>query len=316
VLRNLAVRQLQSALEPAGQQASTILEIFLWMAGGTVLVWLAVVGFAIWCGRVRPENYSRRAAKFTIIGAGAVAPTVVLGILLLHTFTTLPALVAPAPDGSLSIAVSGEQWWWRVQYSLANGQRIVLANEIRLPVGEPVEFQLDSPDVVHSFWIPSLGGKMDMIPGRVTRLVLNPTKVGLYRGVCAEYCGASHALMRFSVMVQERDDFRLWLAEQSQPARAAATSLAVRGQELFLANGCAACHSVRGTPADGVIAPDLTHVGSRLGLAADTLSNDVTAFRRWIENTHRIKPGAQMPSFHMLPPADLDALAAYVEGLQ
>jgi cytochrome c oxidase subunit II len=310
------VQWLQSALDPAGQESSSIFEIFLWMAGGTAIVWLAVVGFAFWCGRVQPERYTRRAAKFTIIGAGAVVPTIVLSVLLLYTFTTLPALIAPAPDGSLRIAVSGEQWWWRVQYSLANGESIVLANEIRLPVGEPVEFQLDSPDVVHSFWIPSLGGKVDMIPGRVTRLVLNPTKVGLFRGVCAEYCGSSHALMRFSVMVQEKDDFVLWLSEQSRPAPPASSPLAVRGQELFFANGCGACHTVRGTPADGVIAPDLTHVGSRLSLAADALPNEANAFRLWIEATQRIKPGAQMPPFHMLPPGDLDALAAYLEGLQ
>jgi cytochrome c oxidase subunit 2 len=306
----------QSALDPAGRESSSIFKIFLWMTGGTVIVWLAVIGFAFWCARVQPENYSRRAAKFTIIGAGAAVPTIVLLVLLLFTFTTLPALIAPAPEGSLRIAVSGEQWWWRVRYLPANGESIVLANEIRLPVGEPVEFQLDSPDVVHSFWIPSLGGKVDMIPGRVTRLVLNPEKVGLFRGVCAEYCGSSHALMRFSVLVQEKGDFTRWLAEQSRPAQPPSTPLASRGQQLFLSSGCGACHAVRGTPADGVIAPDLTHVGSRLTLAADTLPNEANAFRRWVTATGELKPGALMPPFHMLPPDDLNALAAYLEGLQ
>jgi cytochrome c oxidase subunit 2 len=306
----------QSALDPAGRQASSIFDIFLWMAGGTAVVWLGVIGFAFWCARVQPERYSRRATKVTIIGAGVVVPTLVLSVLLIHTFVTLPALIAPAPEGSLRIAVSGEQWWWRVRYLTADGESIVLANEIRLPVGEPVEFQLDSPDVIHSFWIPSLGGKMDMIPGRVTRLVLTPTKTGFFRGVCAEYCGSSHALMRFSVLVQEKEEFVGWLNEQSRPAQPPATPLAGRGQELFLSSGCGACHAVRGTPADGVIAPDLTHVGSRLSLAAETLPNETSAFRRWVAATRDVKPGVQMPSFHMLPPAELDALAAYLEGLQ
>jgi cytochrome c oxidase subunit 2 len=310
------VQGLQSALDPAGREAAGILEIFLWMAGGTAIVWLAVVVFAFWCGRVQPQKYTRRAAKFTIIGAGAVVPTIVLTILLVHTFTTLPALIAPAPDGSLQISVSGEQWWWRVHYKLPDGENIVLANEIRLPVGEPVAFQLDSPDVVHSFWIPSLGGKMDMIPGRVTRLVLNPTRVGLFRGVCAEYCGSSHALMRFSVMVEEKEDFTRWLAAQARPANPPEDPDAIRGQAVFLSSGCGACHTIRGTSADGVIAPDLTHVGSRLTLAADTLPNEVTAFRSWIQSTRNLKPGAQMPPFHMLQPGDLDALAIYLEGLQ
>ena len=157
---------------------------------------------------------------------------------------------------------------------------------------------------------------MDMIPGRTNRLVLNPTKVGFFRGVCAEYCGASHALMRFPVVVQERDEFNRWLAEQARPAQAPAGVVATRGQCLFLAIGCGACHSVPRPPARGVIGPDLTHVGSRLSLAADTLPNETDAFRRWIALTEELKPGAQMPPFHMLPPDDLTAVAAYLEGLK
>jgi cytochrome c oxidase subunit 2 len=199
---------------------------------------------------------------------------------------------------------------------LADGQSVVLANEIRLPAGEPVELQLDSPDVIHSFWIPSLGGKLDMIPGRVTRLVLNPIRAGIFRGVCAEYCGASHALMRFSVVVQQKEDFLRWLSDQAAPAQPPASPAALRGQELFFSNGFGACHAVRGTSADGVIGPDLTHVGSRLGLAAETLPNERNGFRQWVAATQTVKPGAQMPPFHMLPSQDLDALAAFLEGLK
>jgi cytochrome c oxidase subunit 2 len=307
---------LPSALDPAGQEASRILQLFWWMSGGTGIVWLAVILITLWCVRVRPEKFTRRAARLMIVLGGAVVPAVVLVVLLLFTFATLPALVAPAPAGSLKIAVSGEQWWWRVRYVMEDGRSIELANEIHLPLGAPVEFRLDSPDVIHSFWIPPLGGKVDMIPGRVTRLVLNPTKVGVFRGVCAEYCGASHAFMRFPVVVQERDEFDRWLTDQQTPAQTPSDPLGVRGQTLFLANGCGACHSIRGTPADGVIAPDLTHVGSRLSLAAESLPNEVQGFRAWISATHSLKPGAQMPPFPMLPSEDLDALATYLDGLK
>jgi cytochrome c oxidase subunit 2 len=191
-----------------------------------------------------------------------------------------------------------------------------LANEIRLPVGERVAFHLESPDVIHSFWIPALSGKMDMIPGRQTRLALEPTRTGVFRGACAEYCGTSHALMSFDVVVLEPADFARWLEQQRAPAQPPVQPLAVHGQELFLANGCGACHTVRGTPADGVVGPDLTHVGSRLSLGAATLSNDPEAFQRWVANTDHVKPGVHMPAFGMLPPEDLRALAAYLDALQ
>ena len=138
----------------------------------------------------------------------------------------------------------------------------------------------------------------------------------MFRGVCAEYCGASHAFMRFSVVVQEKRDFERWLTSQGMPAEPPSDPQAARGQTLFVSNGCGACHTVRGTPADGVIAPDLTHVGSRFRLAADTLPNEAHGFRTWIEATQALKPGVQMPPFGMLPDQDLDALATYLEGLK
>ncbi len=306
----------QSALDPGGREAFRIANLFWWMTGGAVIVWLAVLGLAVYSARVRPEAHTPRASRLMIVWGGAIVPSVVLCALLVYGLAPLPALLAPAPAGSLRIAVSAEQWWWRVRYLPSNGEAISLANEIRLPVGEPVEFHLDSPDGSHSFWIPPLGGKMDMIPGRLTRLVLNPTTIGQFRGVCAEYCGTSHALMAFPVVVQARDEFALWLAQQAAPAQPAAGQPAERGQELFLAHGCAACHTVRGTAAAGVIGPDLTHVGSRLSLAAGTLPNETDAFHRWVAFADEVKPGVQMPAFHMLPPDDLPALAAYLEGLK
>jgi cytochrome c oxidase subunit 2 len=179
-----------------------------------------------------------------------------------------------------------------------------------------VEFQLESSDVIHSFWIPALGGKVDMIPGRRTRLVLKPTQTGVYRGVCAEYCGASHALMSFFVVVEREQDFERWLARQAEPAASPRGQTATRGGELFVANGCGACHSVRGTPADGVIGPDLTHVGSRHSVGAGVLETRADAFLQWLRRTNELKPSVLMPAFGMLPPDDLRALAVYLEGLK
>ena len=306
----------QSALDPAGREAEALADIFWWMTGGAIVVWLAVIALALWSVRARPEAHSLRRTRLLIVGGGAVVPTVVLTVLLVYGLAPIPALLAPAPEGSLRIAVTGEQWWWRVRYRPPGGEEVTLANEIRLPVGQPVEFQLDSPDVIHSFWIPPLGGKVDMIPGRATRLVLKPTKTGVFRGVCAEYCGTSHALMAFNVVVQEREEFDRWLAHQARPAEPPAEPTPARGQELFLANGCGACHTIRGTPAAGVIGPDLTHVGSRLSIAAGTLPNQPDDFRRWVAHTAGVKPGVLMPSFHMLPPDELQALAAYLKGLE
>jgi cytochrome c oxidase subunit II len=306
----------QSALAPAGQEAERIATLFWWMTGGAAVVWLAVVALGWYAVRARLEAQGHRWASFWIIGGGAVVPTVVLAALLAYGLALLPDLVAPAPPGSLRVSVSGEQWWWRVRYEGTDGQAIELANEIRLPVGERVEFQLESGNVIHAFWIPSLGGKVDMIPGRRTRLSLQPTVTGRFRGVCAEYCGASHALMGFPVVVAEREEFGRWLAKQAEPARPAATALAARGQESFLANGCGACHAVRGTPARGVVGPDLTHVGGRLSLGAGTLPNEPEELVRWLARTDHLKPAVRMPAFGMLPPDELRALAAYLQGLE
>ncbi|MGZ8427642.1 MAG: cytochrome c oxidase subunit II, partial [Candidatus Binatia bacterium] len=187
----------QSALDPAGHGAQWIADMFWWMTGSGAVIWFAVIVLAIWAARSAPEKQNRRRTNLMIIGGGAVVPTLALALLLLYGLAPLPALLAPAPPGSLLIEVSGEQWWWRVRYRPPGAAVVSVANEIRLPVGAPVQFHLESPDVVHSFWIPPLGGKIDMIPGRVTRLVLTPTRSGTFRGACAEYCGTSHALMAF-----------------------------------------------------------------------------------------------------------------------
>jgi cytochrome c oxidase subunit II len=306
----------QSALDPAGSEAERIAELFWWMAAGAGVVWLAVVGLSIYSLWSPREQRSAKDARLFITVGGVLFPTVVLGGLLIQGLAMLPDLLAPAPAGSTRIHVTGQQWWWRVRYLSADGGRVDLANEIHLPVGKPVEFQLESHDVIHSFWIPALGGKVDMIPGRRNRLRLEPTRTGVFHGVCAEYCGTSHALMRFAVVVEEEEPFARWLAQQAAPAMAPTEPRAAEGRELFLASGCGACHTVRGTDAAGVVGPDLTHVGARQSLGAGVLWDDPDRFRRWVAHAQDLKPGVHMPAFGMLSPEELEALAAYLEQLK
>jgi cytochrome c oxidase subunit II len=304
----------QSALMAAGRDADRIRHLFLVMAVGALIVWVAVVAIAIYAIRVR-EAHSQRAANLLIIGGGFAVPTVVLGALLAYGLPVLPAILASPPADALRIHVTGKQWWWRVEYVAPSG-RIETANEIRLPVGQRAELQLTSPDVIHSFWLPSIAGKMDMIPGRVTRLALEPTQTGVFRGTCAEYCGASHARMAFELVVMTSGEFATWLEVQSRPAQSPSDPQLARGEAAFVAHGCTACHTVRGLVAAGRVGPDLTHVGSRRRIAAGILPNGPGAFAGWILQPERVKPGVHMPAFRTLPPQDVTALAAYLESLQ
>ncbi len=306
----------QSALDPAGDEAARIALLFWVMTGGALVIWAGVVALAWYYGRPHEASESRTRDRWLIVGTGVIFPVVVLTMLLAWGLRMLPPLVSRAPEGSLTVEVVGEQWWWRVRYLTPDGTTVELANEIRLPVGAPVQFRLSSDNVIHSFWIPSLGGKMDMIPGRTTYLAVHPTRTGTFAGACAEYCGTSHAYMRFAVQVVEPEAFEDWLDRQRQPAVEPATPLARRGRDVMLASGCGACHTVRGTRAAGTIAPDLTHVGGRLSLAAGTLPNDTASTARWIISPDRMKPGVHMPAFHMSDAGDVRAMAAYLEALR
>ncbi|MCA9109202.1 MAG: cytochrome c oxidase subunit II [Planctomycetaceae bacterium] len=306
----------QSTLTPAGRGAEQISTLFWWMTACGFVIWCVYIGLAIYTIRIVPQPHDTWRTGKWIIGGGVVLPTVLLTALLIYGLSMLPGLVRPAPEGSLHIEVTGIQWWWRVRYPVDDSESVELANEIRLPVGEPVQFDLQSEDVIHSFWIPALGGKMDMIPGRETLLTLEPTKTGTFRGVCAEYCGASHALMAFDVIVTSREEFDEWLEQQSADATEPTDQLARDGRQVFFRQGCGACHAIRGTEANGVIGPDLTHVGSRASLAAGTLPNDPEAFRRWLEHTSMTKPSVNMPDFNILSERELTSLAAYLEGLK
>jgi cytochrome c oxidase subunit 2 len=305
----------QSTLAPAGTAAEIIADLFWVMVIAGSIIWVLVVGLSIYATHVRQHAHDPKLARWLIIGGGAIFPSVVLAALLIWSLTLMEPLRSEK-GSDLHIAVSGEQWWWRVNYLVEDGPNIELANEIRLPVGKRAKFTLTSPDVIHSFWVPSLGGKVDMIPGRVTTLILEPTETGIFRGACAEYCGASHAFMNFDVVVMKQDEFDQWLKLQAQPADQPELTLAAQGQEAFLANGCGACHTIRGTPAQGDIGPDLTHVASRLRIGAGLLPNTPGAFMRWMDHTQALKPDVKMPSFGMVPQEELTAIAAYLGELE
>jgi cytochrome c oxidase subunit 2 len=302
-----------SALAPAGRDAERISGLFAWMAAGAIVIWLGVVALALYAPRATRLKDS---GNKLIIGGGVLLPLVVLTPLLAFGLSGIPPMLAPAPPGGVSLEVTGAQWWWRVRYVEPGHPPVELANEIRLPVGRRINVSLESQDVIHSFWIPSLAGKMDMIPGRVNQLPLEPTRTGTFRGACAEFCGTSHARMAMVVEVMEPDAFAAWLAAQRRPALTPGGAAAERGGKVFLSAGCNTCHTVRGTLAVGTAGPDLTHVGSRMSIAAGQLPSSPENFRRWIANTRHLKPDALMPRFDTLPGDSLDALAAYLSGLK
>ncbi len=296
-------------------QAASIAKLFWWMFGGGALVWILVVAAALYVIKVQPGERQVRKDQWLIVGGGILFPAAVLSALLVYGLSLMPHSRLNE-QADLNVNVAGEQWWWRVQYETTEGEVVELANEIRLPVDKSALFNLTSDNVIHSFWIPSLGGKVDMIPGRTNQMLLEPTRTGIFSGACAEYCGTSHTFMRFRVQVMKQQAFEHWLTHQAQPARPPATAAASEGLRIFMSNGCATCHTIRGTDASGRLGPDLTHVGSRLSLAAGTLPMAPASFVSWIDHTRNIKPGADMPPFAVLGEDKLDALAAYLSGLE
>ena len=305
----------QSALAPAGPQAERIAELsWLLFIGGALILALVLllVGMALFASRLR----SWLASEASVLWGGLVFPAVTLTVLLLHALRT-GAPLPPDERPALVVQVIGEQWWWRIRY-LPTSDRAAFetANEIHLPADVPIELELTTADVIHSFWVPRLAGKLDMIPGRTNRLRLRAGSPGVYRGQCAEYCGGAHAFMALHVVVESTEEFTAWSVLQSAPAAEPSAEMPRRGRAVFLEGGCGACHTVRGTPAAGTLGPDLTHVGGRLALAAGLLPNHVGTLAGWIASSQHLKPGNRMPSFNLFRGSDLRAAAAYLESLK
>jgi cytochrome c oxidase subunit 2 len=318
----------QSVSDVAGRDADLIWTLFTVFAIVAGLFFAAVIAFlaaACWRrgGRNRdglPDEggVSRerplRAAFFLWVGAVGVALTV----LILASYLTDRGLAQANPRNKpvLSIALTGNQWWWDVQYHYQDpSKNIRTANEIHLPVGVPAMIYLKTNDVIHSFWVPNLAGKQDLIPGRVNDIVLMPRRIGRYRAQCAEYCGLQHAHMALDIFVDSPADFQRWAAAQEQPATAPATPLARAGYTYFMTRECSTCHTVAGTEAGGTVAPDLTHFASRATIAAGTLPMGRAGIYAWIADPQGAKPGNNMP-YVGLNADELHAVAAYLETLK
>jgi cytochrome c oxidase subunit 2 len=256
-------------------------------------------------GQRRPR--SEKFADRFIIGGGVAFPAVGLAILLIYGLSLLPNWTS-AEEPALRVHVRAEQYWWRFAYELPDGAVLETANELHLPNNATAEFVLTSTDVIHSFWIPALGGKMDAIPGRTNVLRLTPIETGTYRGVCAEFCGPSHTFMAFPVVVREARDFSSWLEAQRAPGASR--------NATFLASGCGACHTVRGVTAVGTVGPDLTHFASRSSIGADTLPITRDNLVAWLTDPSHFKPGVGMPAFASLPQADVAEIADYLMELR
>lgn len=301
----------QSALAPFGEEAATIEVMTIVLVVGAVVVALAVAALMIWAVRLPADKLGLLQGERLILIAGGIIPAVVLLALLAYSLPAMrPRAVAPE---DLSIAVTGEQFWWRVRYEPAGAAPLTDANEIRIPVGRTVRFKLMGGDVVHSFWIPGLAGKMDMIPGRENTLVVRATKPGVFRGQCTEFCGLSHALMAFDVIAMPADAFDAWLAgARSTPAGVDAAP----GQALFAQHGCGGCHAIGGTDHAGTIGPDLTRMGARRSLGAGILAPTEANIASFIRHPEHHKPGVRMPAFPHMPEREALALARYLKALR
>jgi cytochrome c oxidase subunit 2 len=301
-------RAIQSALHPASDAAGAIHGLTIVLTVGTCAILALVLGLAAYGALTGPRKASVGA---WVIGGGLVFPVVVLTALLVHALKVGHALSAP-PSRPADIEITGKMWWWDVRYADAG----VLANELYVPVGRPVEIALKSDNVIHSFWVPALAGKVDMIPGRTTRIVIQAREPGVYRGQCAEYCGLQHTWMAFYVIAVPEDAYRQWLALQAAPAAEPDSAFLRQGRDAFLKGGCGTCHTVRGTPAAGTLGPDLTHVGGRRSIAAGRLDNHAGTLAGWIADSQTIKPGNLMPSTTVYTGEELRAVAAWLESLK
>ena len=309
-----AAGTLQSVLHPAGGDAA-IISHFAWVLfGAGTLIFVAVMALLV----LSLRRHGRPARTMLWVGGGGIAfPVVVLTALLAWSTWRSADLAPQSSRGALSISVTAKMWWWEARYhDPATGREIVTANEIHIPVGKTVYLGLNSSDVIHSFWVPALTGKRDTIPGRVNGLTLRADKPGIYRGQCAEYCGAQHARMAMYVVASPQQEFDAWLARQARPAAPPNSPVLDQGRAAFLAQRCQFCHTIRGVAEGGRLGPDLTHVGSRMHIGAGTLRTHRGTLGGWIADPQAIKPGVFMPASQDIDGPTLRAMAAYLEHLK
>jgi cytochrome c oxidase subunit 2 len=307
----------QSTLHPTSDFATQIDDLYrtiLWWALGVFVVVeaalvIAIVKFRDRPGAAEPEHvHGSTLLEIT----WTLAPAVVLIFIAIPTIRTIFSTTGEPVEGALQVEVIGHQWWWEFRYPELG---IVTANEFHVPVGRPVALAMTSEDVIHSLWAPKLGGKRDVMPGRTTRIAFVPDSVGAVLGQCAEFCGESHANMRFSIVVDDSATYAAWVEQQRAPPAAVETlsEQSRRGLEVYRTRGCIACHTVDGVSA-GVLGPNLSHVGSRGAIASGILPNTAEGLSRWIRDPVGEKPGSLMPTMPM-PDEELAALVAYLQSL-
>ncbi|HMQ50576.1 MAG TPA: cytochrome c oxidase subunit II [Anaerolineae bacterium] len=306
-----------SIFNPQGPAANMVANLSWLMFGLAGAVFLLVMGVLI-LGLVRSrpdvslhESNPAQDRRFIVFG-GLLLPAVVLGIVYVSAIWTMRALAAPAEADEIVIEIVGHQYWWEIHYP---DFEVTTANEIHLPAGQPVRLRVTSADVIHSFWVPELHGKIDLIPGQVNGFWLQADEPGIYLGLCAEFCGVQHAKMLLRVVAEPPERFAAWLEHQAEPAAAVTGSELEEGQQVFFNSGCMNCHTVRGTNASGTEGPDLTHLASRLTLAAGVLENNRGNLGGWVVNPQHLKPGNHMPP-SALTGLELQALLTYLESLE
>ncbi len=313
----------QSVLAPAGgasrQIAGLTLPILLVFSGVSVIMWVLIA----WVATRRTGSFATHApwtddggvgGRAWIRVGGIAIPVFVLSVMLVVSLRDLSSF-AMVQHGAPDIRVIGHQWWWEVHY-LEGGRDIASANEVHVPVGRHVDIELISRDVIHSFWVPELHGKVDLIPGVTNHIQIDALEPGTYTGQCAEFCGAEHALMRLVVRAEPATAHDAWLNHEAQAGETPLSGEAADGREVFMRHQCSLCHTVRGTPAAGQVGPDLTHFGARTGLAANAYPNDVASLSAWVTHAQAMKPYAGMPNITAFTGPEIHALVAYLRQLQ
>jgi cytochrome c oxidase subunit 2 len=319
--RMTATGALHSVLGSAGPQAAAIEGLWwlmLWTTAVVTAITFAFIAAAIIRGVRRNSADESDGRPITSAVSAAVTCTVLILFGLLVVSVRVGRAVTAPHDGATAvpIVVTAHQWWWEITYENSTpSQRVVLANEIHIPVGRPIAITVESRDVIHSFWVPNLLGKRDLIPGYHTAVWLQADRPGIFRGQCAEFCGRQHANMLFHVIAESDGDFEAWLNGQRAQAPEPSTADTRQGKDIFMASRCSACHTIRGTDAAGAVGPDLTHVGGRIAVGAGILPNTREHMAAWIAHPQAPKPGNEMPE-NPFDASQLAALAAYMESLQ
>jgi cytochrome c oxidase subunit II len=311
----------QSVLAPVSAQASSIHHLWWLMLWVSVVVFILVLVFVVVALVRGPREPgvsppTSEAALSRSVAAAVGVTVVILVALLFASVTTGRSIASLHATSAVSIAVTGHQWWWEIEYEDAvPSRRVLTANDIHIPTQRPVVFKVTSRDVIHSFWAPNLQGKRDLIPGYTTAIWTEADRTGRFRGQCAEFCGLQHAHMAFEIVAESEADFERWLDAMRQPARDPQDETGRRGRDVFMSARCGGCHTVRGTDAHGQIAPDLTHIASRSTLGAGTLPNTPEHLSAWVGDSQVSKPGNQMPP-NVLTPDQMEALLTYLGTLR